>query len=65
MLQHKDLLPHPAQRLSAIYLLFDMYKNELGTHPLASVFVHLLVCFETLFLVNVCWCTFHHICLPV
>ena len=44
MLQNKDLLPHPTQRLGAIYLLFDMYRNELNTHPFASVFVHLLVC---------------------
>lgn len=43
MLQNKDLLPHPTQRLGAIYLLFDMYRNELSTHPFASVFVHLLV----------------------
>lgn len=41
-LRNKDILPSPGQRLAAIYLLYDMYKNEaVVMNPFASVFVHM------------------------
>ncbi|XP_064602032.1 CCR4-NOT transcription complex subunit 11-like isoform X2 [Liolophura sinensis] len=43
MLQNKDLLPDPTQKLAAIFLLYEMYKTEpITVNPFASVFVHLL-----------------------
>jgi len=43
MLQNQDLLPHPTQRLAAVYLLYDMYKLEpIASNPFGSVFIHLL-----------------------
>lgn len=42
-LQHQDILPLPHQRLAAIYLLYDLYRNDhFSTNPFASVFIHLL-----------------------
>ena len=43
MLQNQDLLPHPTQRLAAVYLLYDMFRSEpIANNPFGSVFIHLL-----------------------
>ena len=43
LLQQPDLLPKPAQRLSVITFLYDMYKaDHVSTNPFAPVFIHLL-----------------------
>jgi len=43
MLQNQDLLPHPTQRLAAVYLLYDMFRAEpIANNPFGSVFIHLL-----------------------
>ena len=44
LLQNPDLLPHPTQKLAAIFLIYEMYHNDaIAANPFASVFVHLLV----------------------
>ena len=45
LLQNRDLLPHPTQRLAAVFILYEMYKADqpVAANPFASVFVHLLV----------------------
>ena len=45
LLQNRDLLPHPTQRLAAVFILYEMYKIDqpVAANPFASVFVHLLV----------------------
>ena len=44
LLQNRDLLPHPTQKLAGVFLLYEMYRLEpISINPFALVFVHLLV----------------------
>ncbi|XP_065842234.1 CCR4-NOT transcription complex subunit 11-like [Oscarella lobularis] len=44
LLTDKDLLPGPAQRIGAIFILYDMYKTDLmSSHPFAPFFAEFLV----------------------
>ncbi len=44
LLQNKDLIVHPTQRIVCIYFLYDMYRSDhISSNPFASVFIHLIV----------------------
>uniref|UniRef100_A0A0B7AGW6 CCR4-NOT transcription complex subunit 11 n=2 Tax=Arion vulgaris TaxID=1028688 RepID=A0A0B7AGW6_9EUPU len=43
LLQHRDLLPHPTQKLASVFLLYEMYKTDpVSANPFATVFLNLL-----------------------
>lgn len=43
LLQNKDLIAHPTQRIVCIYFLYDMYRTDhISSNPFASVFIYLL-----------------------
>eukprot|EP00118_Oscarella_pearsei_P001288 m.7049 g.7049 ORF g.7049 m.7049 type:complete len:432 (+) comp17608_c0_seq1:29-1324(+) len=43
LLTERDLLPGPAQRIGAIFLLYDMFKTDsISSHPFASFFGEML-----------------------
>lgn len=44
LLQNKDLIMHPSQRIACIFFLYDMYRNDpLAVNPFATVFTALIV----------------------
>ena len=44
LLQHHDLIPENTQKLSALFLLYELYKNDHILHnPFVSVFIQILV----------------------
>ncbi|GFN96198.1 Ccr4-not transcription complex subunit 11 [Plakobranchus ocellatus] len=43
LLQHRDLLPHPTQKLAAVFILYEMYQSDpVSANPFATVFLNLL-----------------------
>jgi hypothetical protein len=43
LLQHKDLLPLPSQRIAAMFLLYELYRSDQpSANPFAQFFVELL-----------------------
>lgn len=43
LLQHKDLLPLPPQRVAAMFLLYELYRSDQpSANPFAQFFVELL-----------------------
>lgn len=43
LLQNKDLLVHPTQRIVCIHLLYDMYRtDQIASNPFACVFISLV-----------------------
>ena len=43
MYQQPDLLPDPNQRVSVLFLLYEMYRNQpVVKNPFVRLFVHLL-----------------------
>ena len=62
LLQNPDLLPSPSQRLAAVLLLHELFKQDTQTfHPFTSIFVHLLVIFIQFFLIKDFFKTLSHI----
>jgi hypothetical protein len=44
LLQNRELIPHPTQRVVCIYLLYEMYRSDtVAANPFAPLFIHLLV----------------------
>jgi hypothetical protein len=44
LLQNKDLIVHPTQRIVCIFFLYDMYRSDpIASNPFASVFISLVV----------------------
>ena len=43
LLQHKDLLPLPSQRIAAMFLLHELYRSDqTSANPFAQFFAELL-----------------------
>ena len=43
MFQHPDLLPDPGQRISVLFLLFEMYRSQpIAKNPFAPLFLQLM-----------------------
>lgn len=47
LLQNKDLIVNPIQRIACIFFLYDMYRNDpIVVNPFATVFTSLIVNFH-------------------